>query len=152
MNSWASSVLNVYVHVCVRHKSEGGWVGAGINLCHKHWLIWRQYSANFSRVFNLANFANFQPLVNSISIKFLTCEVFMLWLQEGQWTTSWGRAAEWQKGCSPKRYLQTRHWFADRCKLEQTTVWQYVIDRTRIACHVASFPGPVWEWGYMPRP
>ena len=112
-----------------------------MNLCHKHWLIWRQYSANFSRVFNLANFANFQPLVNSISMKFLTCEVFMLWLQEGQWTTSWGRAAECKRDALQRDtfklgigFLTDASWSRQQCDRQN-----------KIACHVASFPGPVWE-------
>ena len=68
-----------------------------------------------------------------------THPLFMLWLEEYQYPA---RLSCWiRKTLSSKRYLQSKHYFADSCKLKRTTVWQCVLDKpglyaTPIVCYV----------------
>ena len=76
------------------------------------------YSAKFSWVFNFANFANFQLFVKLFQRKFLTRNLQFLRARASMDNIP-GLCCRIRKGHSPKRYLRSRHCFADSCELER---------------------------------
>ena len=88
------------------------------------------YSARFSWVFNFANFANFQLFAKIFQQNFwhvthcshaLTAVASMDNIP--------GLSYRICKELSPRRYLWSRHCFADSCDLKQGTVWRCVLDK-----------------------
>ena len=75
------------------------------------------YSAKFSLVFNFTYFAKFQPFVKLFQQKFVT-RTLQLSRARVSMDNILGLCCCIRKGSSPIRYLQSRHWFADRCELE----------------------------------
>ena len=85
----------------------------------RQWCHYIPYSANFLCVFNFTNFANFQLFAKMFPQKFLMYDtVFMLWLQQGTLNIIPGLSCRICKKLSPRRHLQSRHCFADSCKLK----------------------------------
>ena len=90
-----------------------------------HWVVdywlasafYIPYSAKFLRVFSFANLQVFQWKLwhATHSSHAVTVSVSMDNIPELSWQIC--------KELSPKRYLQSRHYFADSCELEQTTMW-----------------------------
>ena len=81
---------------------------------------------NFSLVFNCTNFTNFQPFAK---IKYFNKKSFDVTRQfsrfkyksvDGQYPRA--KLPNWQGTLSPRRYLRSRHCFADSCKLENVMV------------------------------
>ena len=98
------------------------------NMCFAHThLSWNLYSSKFSRAFHL----NFQPLVKLFQQNALTARVSMDNIPGIRY---WIR-----KQHSPKKYLLSGwHSIADSCEIEQTMMWQLVLDRNRLECHAYS--------------
>ena len=49
--------------------------------------------------------------------------------------------------CSPERCFRSKHCFAESCDLiEQTMVWQYMLNRTKLVCHTHSTLCVVCMW------
>ena len=75
--------------------------------------------AKVLRVFNFANFTNFEEIFFDMRHHFhtLTTRVSMDNIR--------GLSYQIHKKLSPRRYLRSTRCFANSCELEQMTVWQY---------------------------
>ena len=133
--SLTKSNASVSQEEAVSHKVEWhSWLHCALNfrciIVKQLAVIIYTYSAKDLRVFNFVNFANFQPFVKR---KLFTCDThFHALTARASMDNILGLSCWVHEELSPRRYLQSRHWCADSCKLKQTTTgWQ-------LACHAHS--------------
>ena len=117
---------------------DGSSVISTLNMAIMQWTNTIQtgtcvpYCSKFSRVFNFANLANFPLFVKIFQRKFLTRDThtFHTLTATASMDNILGLSCRIRKELSPKRYLQSRHCFADSCRFEH--------DDTRLVCHAHS--------------